>query len=187
MQIRGGHGWAVLYQLWTNTVASAQQDIRNIVCRKGRVSRTYILYKGSTETVVICSGSPFCTGLPWDRILCPYFPGDSGQEWPGCVSVMGGDNIAKQDTGEDHNLGSGERFISSTPHRSSFYKQSEMSWCQMLSWCKSAEYHRFIPAGVLAPVPQWEGDGGKRERLFLLTAPPTFLLGKYLHMLTNAN
>lgn len=57
----------------------------------------------------------------------------------------------------------------------------------MLSWCKSAEYHRFIPAGALAPVPQWEGDGGKGETLFLLTAPPTFLLGKYLHMLTNAN
>lgn len=106
---------------------------------------------------------------------------------PGCVGAMGWGNMAKQDTGEDHNLGSGERFISSTPHCSSFYKQSEMSWCQMLSWCKSAEYHRFIPAGALAPVPQWEGDGGKGETLFLLTAPPTFLLGKYLHMLTNAN
>lgn len=46
---------------------------------------------------------------------------------PGCVGVMGWGNMAKQDTGEDHNLGSGERFISSTAHCSSFYKQSEMS------------------------------------------------------------
>lgn len=135
--------------------------------------------------------SPLLSHLYFVQIWCEIGSCTSflqvARSGPGCVGVMGWGNVAKQDTGEDHNLGSGERFISSTPHCSSFYKQSEMSWCQMLSWCKSAEYHRFIPAGVLAPVPQWEGDGGKGERLFLLTAPPTFLLGKYLHMLTNAN
>jgi len=57
----------------------------------------------------------------------------------------------------------------------------------MLSWCKSVEHCRFIPAEELAPMPQWEGDGGKGEKLFLVTSSPAFLLGKYLHMLTNAN
>lgn len=58
VQIRGGHGWAVLHQLWTNIEVGAQQDTKHIVCRKGGVPRTCILYKGSTEIVMVYSGPP---------------------------------------------------------------------------------------------------------------------------------
>lgn len=111
---------------------------------------------------------PFCK-RKWEVGSCTYYLRmTEARSGPGCVHLMpwemGWGTLAKRGTGEDHGLGSGERFISSTPHCCSFYIQSEMSWSQMLSWCKSVEHRRFIPAGELDPVPQWEGDGGKGER-----------------------
>lgn len=128
--------------------------------------------------------------------LCTYFPQvtASGSDPWLCPSDATGGGIAwgktsKQGSCEDYSPGSGFiRFTSSTLCCCSFYIYDQ----KYLEARCSAGVNQWSTAD-LYQLESWplcssgKGMGGKGERLYLVTSPLTFLLGKYLHMLTNAN